>query len=500
MSLNFQMSDLQYLDNDEWFQYANNINSYTDLGLVVGKMSKPLSPQVQEQTQDVPGMYGNIFNGNDYGELTFTIPATIMAFDHTSFNIIVENIRAMLTADSRNPGIEYPIIFGDRPNVKYYGHWAQVSDPTFLTPNDWQASIQLTFICSRPYGYLNQQDVELKYPDQSIMPSGNATTYPTYKVHLNQDIYGIGFVVNSSNGEYVATGYQQENGTEKSVDADNTDDEGNRIQDSEPLDTDEEPTLLSDWITNGNNNNNVTTFQIDGQVAGKMGENESGGICPAYENRKGEDNKEHQTLAYGYPQYHKGDYYYGPLAVHPQFDNPTDDWHLAVELYNQKSSESHTDDRAMGKCEIYLLDENGHRRGKIYIHDRLQGIAPTIGFELGTSSKDAVDIINDSDFRNSLGPRSIKGTQIRINRHPEWNNGSARATFTVTSLAAYKKLVKAQTKSKKRNVRKSLRSNKRTNAKRRRTHEVTSSIAKSRAKYGNGRHVHHHYKKGRKGR
>lgn len=476
MSLNFQMSDLQYFDNNEWFQYAYCINSYTDLGLVVGKVSKPIMPQVQESVQDVPGMYGNIFTGNDYGELTFTIPVTIMAFDHTSYNIICENLRHMFTADSYDPGSEYPLVFGDQPGVKYYGHWGQMSDPTFITPNDWQASATLTFICSQPFGYLDQQSMTVNYPDQPIFAQGNTTTYPVYTIHLNKDIYNVGFSKVGDNEDYVATGY--------TVDAENTDDEGNRLQDNEPLDTDEEPTTLSDWIQGMGN----LSYLIDGDQAGKMGERSgSTGITPALtthtDQNRPKGQQKQQVRDFGNPKNH-GHKYYGPLATHPQFNNPTSDWRLMVNLWNQKTSTDHLSDRAQGMCNIYLLDENGHRRGRIFIHDMPDGRWPRVGFELGagTKSDPTVEMLNynnwQTDNNGPTGPTVLGNTDVKLDRQPKPQR------FKIKSLWSYKQLVKDAQKNKKGKVRKAIKNNKKINARTRRRKAVTRR---------SGRHVPHNY-------
>lgn len=479
------MSDLQYFNNDEWFQYAENINSYTDLGLVVGRVQKPIMPAVQESVQDVPGMYGNIFMGNDYGELTFNIPVTIMAFDHTSYNIMIENMRSVFTQDASDPGKEYPLEFGDRPGVKYYGHWGQISEPTFISPNDWQARATLTFICSQPYGYMNQQDMEIEFPNQTIIPQGTGETYPIYQIYLKQDIYNVGFTNNTAGGDYVATGY--------TVDDMNTDTEGNRIKDKMPLDTDEEPTTLNDWIADGTENKELLTFRMDGDQGGQMSERDGkNGITPGFVNHTDKNRsagqQSVQTRNYGDPKKHTN--WYGPLAIHPQFNNPTNDWRLMVNLWNQKCSTDHTSDRAMGYCVIYLLDENGHRRGRIWIHDLQKGEMPRVGFTLGKNDQDEVEMINDNGSSSGwTGPQKVGNYNYRRERN------YPRGGVVIKSIHNYKQLVYNSKKAKAAASKKQRGKNRKNNASKR----WASQQAASKRKYGNRRHEKHHYRKRRGG-
>lgn len=485
--MDFKYSDLQYMDREEWFEYANCFNSYIDLGLVVGKVQKPLMPQVQESTQDVPGMYGNIFTGNDYGELTFTIPVTIMAFDHTSYNLIIENLRSMLTADASDPGREYPLRFGDRPEVTYYGHWGQISDPTFLTPTDWQAQTNLVFICSQPYGYLPQETVNLTAPDQVFTPSGNASTYPIISMYLKQDVYNVGYVNMNKNGEYVATGY--------TVDSENTDDEGNRIQNNEPITVDENPTLLSDWIT-GNEAQEQVHFPLSADIGGAISDTNywSGGapgIMPAnttHTDRNLKSNQKQPALNYGYAPLHKSGLY-GPIAIHPDFPNATDDWQIMLNLWHFKDSSTRTNDRAAGALNVYLLDQNHDRRGRIWIHDWQNGRMPRVNFALGKPG-DEIDMVgfgHNPHDDTATGPNSFEGTHVRKEREQGKNQ-----LVVINNLRAYKEEVKNRVKANKRSVRQANRTTRERRAKTRATRKYKTGDSR--------RHISHNYPSHRRSR
>jgi phage-related protein len=53
------------------------IDAVEDLDLIVNDIKMPVTPEITENTQDVPGMVGKLFFGNNYGQKIFEIDITI---------------------------------------------------------------------------------------------------------------------------------------------------------------------------------------------------------------------------------------------------------------------------------------------------------------------------------------------------------------------------------------------------------------------------------------
>lgn len=382
------------------FEYAG-LNSWDDLEFVVGRVEKYIAPTMSEITQSVPGKYGNIYTGTNYESVSFNIPITIPAENYEEYNRKIENIRAAFINTEDEKGVEYPLIFGDRPEVTYRGHWTQLPTPTFVS-QAWDTQVTLVFTCSEPYGYLEQRDVNIRSPQQTIVAEGNATSLPVYSFDLKKDVSVLGYIDQNS-GHYTALGY--------TVDDENSDDAGNKINDKEPLVVNDPCASMSDWTTDAEV---VRTVSLEnGEVDGKMMATPNSSLRVAdytpKKDSKGKYNDEYSD-AKGNPYYNWGKRnthkaWYGPVAVRTGVPNPTSDWQVSFRLHHE-----HKYQRAMGKVEVYLLDESGLRRGKIQIKDLSHGRMPVSGVQLGDHGHH-VEILQDTNKGGSyVGPTDNPST------------------------------------------------------------------------------------------
>lgn len=338
-----------YKDMKPWEICYAGINS-SDLGFVVGHYSKPIAPSMTRSAVDIPGRFGDLYLGTSYGAKTFNIPITIIAEDSEDYYRIHKNISVALIDPFEQPGMVYPIVFGDDPDkAEYYGHFSQIPDPTFVADNVWVANTTLTFVCADPKGYLPERDIEITQPVQNIDVLGNSEAYPIIHATVKKPIEHFGYV---KDGEYVAIG------KEKDFDTDNP----NYIQNNEPLSFHDPCSSLANFTVK-----NPETFNlINGTFGGSLKASGDSGIVLAPRDAKNPNN--------GHRDFGKSSrtgVWHGPVMIHDAATNATPDWEVAFRL-RHKGFYS----RSMGKIEVYLLDPDGNKRGRFSIKDMAGGVRP----------------------------------------------------------------------------------------------------------------------------
>jgi len=151
---------------------------FSDMGIIVGRVVRPIAPAIQGYSQQAAQQYGTTFQGVSYGAKTFQIPITIKADTQELFNE-----RARLLSNSvivPNMDKETSIIFGEEPDIVYYGHFEGVTDPAPLNETTWAHSLTLTFVASDPRGFYNtdNEEVDLSSGDVTFTPLGTAYADP----------------------------------------------------------------------------------------------------------------------------------------------------------------------------------------------------------------------------------------------------------------------------------------------------------------------------------
>lgn len=187
---------------------AIGVNS-RDLGIMVGHVSLPITPTISEMTQNVSGMYGQRWLGNNYGAKVFNIPVTVIA---SSADEYIKNVEQISNTLIQIGNTEVPLVFGAFPERTYYGHFTAIPEPAYIGQGAWDSTLTLQFTASDPHGYLvseiGQADNQNKL---DIMPLGNDTAKPIYQFNFTADSNNFGYV--NSKGESVFVGYADDTNT-----------------------------------------------------------------------------------------------------------------------------------------------------------------------------------------------------------------------------------------------------------------------------------------------
>lgn len=356
---------------EDTFDYAfdddgsGGFNSDEDLGIIVNHVAKPLAPNMTESFQDVPGHYGGVFLGTDYGEKQIDIPITIMCADRDEYNLKLERLTNVLVNTSDDADSQYPLRFNDNPDVVYYGHFTSIPTPTFISENVQDCTTTLTFMMADPRGFLPQKSIQITSNDQVIQPEGNAKVKPIIHIIPKNDLYYTGY---ETEDEYVAVGYN--------VDKDTTitDANGNtqHLEQSQVRQVNDPCNTLATWFEAGPDTQEIDLYNavLDGKATS------TGSSIMVAKNSKGK-------YDWGKVGTH-GNKFYGPAVIHNGLPKITPYWKVAVRLHHTKRQHN---ERAMGKIEAYLLDANGRTCGRMGIEDYPMGRYPRGFIQLGNNFK-----------------------------------------------------------------------------------------------------------------
>lgn len=338
----------------------NGVSS-TDLGLLVEHINKPIAPTISNSRQSGLGMYGDINLGNGYSNKVFNISATFSAWDNDEIlNSTIHKLASQLITFG-NDGAEYPIIFGDEPNVTYYGTFTSISEATQLEKLTNDSQVTLVFTCSDPKGYMEAEDVVIDTQPFSFTPKGTGEAYPIFYIIPKYDLYETAVAYDDSTNGYIDVGSQLDPTEEENV------------VDVNPVLVDDPCNTFASWET-------LTTvpFPMADDIDGKFSSG-TNSISVA----KGSDG----LYNYGDVSKHKGKWF-GPMIMHENLNDPVHDFNLMFRLHHIKKYS-----RAISRGEVYLVDENGDRCGRLYIDDSAKGAATVLRIYLGKSGSE-VEIFN----------------------------------------------------------------------------------------------------------
>ena len=335
--------------NKNDFEYAG-LNSRDDLQAIMGAVTLPSAPAMAEQATDIPGMYGNQFNGMDYTSRTISIPITIIARgSQDKYKQIMHNLSGLLLSDDPSDnGKEYPLVFGFEPKVTYWGHITAISDPQFINQGAWDATLTITFVQSDPRATLPQVETPLKNGLNTITVDGTARTEPVIQVVPKRDLKHIGFTLNG--GEY-------------GLGPDSDEDQAVAVQPYTQVVNSDVLNTMAEWT---NDANAIAQMKTAGDYI-YQGEADS--------------NRDTQVLmvklANGVKQYgsHQPDWY-GPGVRFTGMTNSLTNYRIKTRIHHIKHSGTHNG-RAMGRVEVLLLDPNGATIGRFGLADSAGGGTPT---------------------------------------------------------------------------------------------------------------------------
>lgn len=322
------------------------VDAVADLDLIVNEIRIPVAPEITENTQDIPGMVGKLFLGNSYGQKSFEIDVTIKADNSSQLADKIHELTEMIMTFGSG---EYPMIFSNDSEYTYYGHFSNVTTPQKIVQNKSWVKVTLTFTCSDPKGYADYTAFDITQNPVSIYSNGTSECYPIFTCIPKTTVSKI--AVADEDGTYVFLG------------ADVDPDTGEALQDLEPQVFRDECDNMASWTT-------VTTptFQLDnGVIKGTMyGDQYSFGVSDFGTNSSGS--------------------WHGPM-ISKWLPGSYDDFRIQVRIANRQYYS-----RAQGKIEIYLLDSNGYRIGKIMLRDSLDSKVVHAQVQLGATTATAKDI------------------------------------------------------------------------------------------------------------
>lgn len=315
-------------------------DAIVDLDLLVNDITIPIVPEVSENVQDVPGMVGKIFLGNSYGQKVFKIVVTIKAKDSTELATKIHDLTELVMTFGDG---EYPMTFSNDPGFTYYGHFTSISEPERIVQGSSWRRVTLMFSCSDPKGYGDYITHDMTANPVSLLPQGRSECYPIFTCIPKNNVTKI--AVTDEDGDYVFLG--------AGVDPDT----GEALQDLEPLVFHDNCNDLTPWAV-------VTspTFTIDSGVIGGSYRATTDAITPS---------------TYGNNVSGK---WHGPL-IQRWLPSSYSDYRIRARMLNYQYYP-----RAMGKIELYLLNSDGVRIGKIELSDNWNNKDVKVKVQLGGAS------------------------------------------------------------------------------------------------------------------
>ena len=329
---------------------------FSDMGIIVGRVVRPISPSVQGYSQQASGQYGTTFQGVSYGSKTFQIPITLQASSKELFNE-----RARVLSNSivfPNMEKETSIVFGEEPDIVYYGHFEGISDPTPLNETAWDHSMTLTFVASDPRGFFNKDNevVDLSSGNVSFTPKGTAFADPIITIEPKsgaKPLTQFGYTINGDEKVIVgrSTDTLKKFDTKPAVFIDPMESMGNWQRIIPPLSNPNSALSFDlareDVLTDG-------TIQVDPSSTSAITNSVDGSKNASWSSTP-------EKLS-------ENPWYYGPVAVSKtnlaSSIGDGNNWESSFKIHNIKRYS-----RASQGLEMYLLDKDGKRRARFGIRN-----------------------------------------------------------------------------------------------------------------------------------
>ena len=385
----------------------NGVSS-ANYGVKCTKFAMPIAPTMTVVNEDIPGAYGNYFEGINYTSKSFTFKVYLdtNGSRERMQEITDQMAEYLILYDEDNPAREYELEFGFWPDRYWLGHFSSIGQPTLLN-NSWFATVDLTFECSKPYTFLNRETIALDGvttgKEININMKGNAPTPVDIQIESNKDAKHVGVVVNGS-GIFA-------------IGEDSTELQNKIVAEwQEALSDlgDATSGSFTNWNLNPTTASSIKWGQSLAPVMGGanainasgmsigVGTKEKTGYNPS-KDKKGTTSK-YTVMNFGTDaQEAKGTVgtpWYGPIMVTKGFDGGAlDDFKVVFRLKHQKYAGPHNG-RAMGDVEVLFLDPDGNAFFRAGIKDQDSGAVPVLYTQIGKPGTDWIS----GDFVNIYGP------------------------------------------------------------------------------------------------
>lgn len=306
------------------------LDSYDDLGLILEDVKMPVLGTLTETMQEVPGMIGAIPQGTSIGAKPIDLDVVLTASSEEDRAIKLNYLASVLKSLK---DIEMPLIVDDNIRWEYNVHLTNVTIPERLTQTSHDVRFTITVTASDPRGYGELITTEITNSPFTIVPDGQSDVYPVLTCIPDTDITQLAIVDDQENWAYIGS------------DVDFM--QGDLPANNEPLILDDRCSTSATWDLV---DNTKVTFKLDGKADGSIKI----------------QNDSIQANSYGA----LSDKYHGPV-FQQYLGQDCGDYRIRVRLCNIQHY-----NRARGIVEVYLLDVNGDRIGKIAISDKSDGSDP----------------------------------------------------------------------------------------------------------------------------
>lgn len=330
-----------------------------DLGIMVGHVSLPITPTINEITQNVSGMYGQHWLGNNYGAKVFNIPITVIS---NSAEEYISNVEQISNALIQFGNTEVPLVFGAFPERTYYGHFTSIPEPAYIGQGAWDSTLTLQFTASDPKGYLEQETIQVGSQPYDLAVAGNAETSPIVGFKFKGDTKQFGYSLNNGD-DGVMVGFSD------------TD-----VVDLKPLafvDNMEDVTTFTK-VTD------MSNYKFDipgGDVAG------SGRMKPSAGGAAIQNDVFYDSTWVGYDFNPKTKTEFGNLLLSKTFDTTVAPSVHNFELVTQAIHKKYYS-RALQNIQFFMIGADGKRYGRFGVYDRGQGWMPHVSLYIGKNTQE----------------------------------------------------------------------------------------------------------------
>lgn len=356
----------------------------SDMGVIVGRVTRPFVPTVTGYSQEASAQYGTTYQGVSYGSKSFQIPITVLATDKEILNERLRTLANVVINPSSKK--ETSIVFGEEPDIVYYGHFENISEPVPLNETAWDHSVTLTFVASDPRGFYNSENeqVDLSSGNVTFTPRGTAFADPIITIEPKKDakpLTQFGYTINKN--EKVMVG----NSTD-SV----------KMFDEKPVVFSDKMESMNQWeriIPPKSDPSSVLPFELARDALltdGSIHVNPAFGASAITNRIDGSDKNSWSTKMSKIKNP-----WYGPVAISKTnlqaSIGKNGYWETQLKIHNIKKYS-----RAVQVIEIYFLDEKSKRRARWFIRSNDKGQRSYSSLRFGT------DYDNESkSIRTGLG-------------------------------------------------------------------------------------------------
>lgn len=334
--------------------------------LIVEKVGFSVLPSSQVKTLDVPMKSGSYFINQKYGIRTFSVDFTIKADTAGNVMYFADDLAEWLHYDEPQK-----LIFRDKPDQYYM---AMVSGETDLTKFGVTGKGRIEFVCYDPHGYsINEKTITLANSAETtplmLTNNGNMKTAPIIEMQFTKNLTDFAITTDNQHMYF-----------------------GEPFDETEKTATDLKPLIIND--TGASVTGWTGGLSVDGgQVMGTLASN-------GYSISQGGTPRSYGTLS--------GLWHGGSLIK--SLGKQVQDFSCEAQigfLANNKVQK--------GRVEIYLLDINNNKLGKIALKDvTASGDHPVFDAWVGQYKNGGVSVINS--YGDKKGTFAQFNGVIRVSR------------------------------------------------------------------------------------